>query len=100
KLDGLLMPHQYFPYFPVRQSSEVSAPAFHGRLLIDQAHCLRDWEGTAPASGHGSKTARRDASASARSSVTAEDGCARLLAQVIGRAGPLSKPLELRSKMD
>jgi hypothetical protein len=32
----------------------VSAPTFHGRLLIDQAHCLRDREGTAPASGHGS----------------------------------------------
>ena len=48
------MPLQNFPYLRVSQLSKGSARNFHARLLIDQAHCLRDPKGTAPASGHGS----------------------------------------------
>ena len=54
KLDSLLVPPQNFPYLRVSQLSKGSARSFHARLLIDQAHCLRDPKGTAPASGHGS----------------------------------------------
>src|SRR5271168_4288750 len=54
KLDSLLVPLQDFLYLRIGQLSERSAWGFHVRLLIDQAHCLRDPKGTAPASGHGS----------------------------------------------
>jgi hypothetical protein len=54
ELNGFLMPIQYLNNLPISQLSGRSAWGFHVRLLIDQAHCLRDLKGTAPASGHGS----------------------------------------------
>ena len=54
ELNRFLMPIQYLRNLPISQLSGRSAWDFHVRLLIDQAHCLRDLKGTAPAIGHGS----------------------------------------------
>jgi hypothetical protein len=54
ELNSLLTPVQYLNNLPIGQLSGRSAWEFHVQLLIDQARCLRDPKGTAPASGHGS----------------------------------------------
>ena len=88
KLNSLLMPIQNLNNLPIGQLAKRSARDFHGPLLIDssQAHCLRDQKGTAPASGQRIDRRPEGTRARLRSSVTAEDRCARLL---WAGAGPL-----------